>query len=281
MSRIDRRSASWHGEYHPDHPKAVLSAYKAPGIFITATSMDIGKTTVAAALAGALRQQGVRVGVCKPVAAGCVKRPDRGNLGVLTDDDYYSPDAALIAKMAGLSANDETLLRHMSPIRYGPSASPHVAARVEGRETNWHRVAAALDFWQENCDFLIVEGSGGWMVPLDHHDVTVADIAATLRLPVLVVTTPVLGTLNHTLLTVQAVRQKQLIAAGLVINMVPQKPDLAEQANLEELPRLTACPVRARLPKAKEIGSVEMAEFVKLMGSFAGELHRTSRGAST
>ena len=277
MSRMDRRSASWHGEYHPDHPRAVLTAYKAPGIFITGTGTDVGKTIVTAALAGALRRAGVRVGICKPVASGCEKYPDRGNAGVVADEDYISADAVLAARLAGLSTEDETLMRHMSPVRFGAAVSPHIAGRIEGRETDWRRVAAALDFWQENCDFLIVEGAGGWLVPLDHHDFTVADLAAVLKLPVLVVTTPELGSLNVTALTVQAIRQRQLIVAGIVINLVPERPDLVVQTNLEELPRLTGVPVRAVLPKlAGKMGEEVPNRFVDALYDFAVEAWRVA-----
>jgi dethiobiotin synthetase len=278
MSKLDRRGASWHGEYHPDHPKTVLSAYTGEGIFITGTNTDIGKTTVAAALAGALRRIGVRVGYCKPIAAGCPRRPDRANTGSMTDDDLLSPDAAFVARAAGLRDDDETLMRYISPTRFAAEASPHIAARLENREPDWHRVAAAMDFWRENCDILLVEGAGGWLVPVDHHDATVADLAAAFKLPVLVVTTPELGALNLTALTVQAVRLKQLVVAGLVINRLPARPSLAEQTNLEELPRLTGVPVRATLPEVEGMTTEVPLEFVLLLKGFAEEASRGSRG---
>ena len=278
MSKMDRRNASWHGESHPDHPKAILAAYKGAGIFVTGTGTEVGKTTVAAAFAGALRRLGVRVGVCKPIASGCPKFPDRGNMGVLADEDFLSPDASAMARMAGLSDQDETLLRLMSPIRYGAPVSPHIAARIEGREPDWRKVAAAMDFWQENCEFLIVEGAGGWLVPLDHHDTTVGDIAATLRLPVLVVTTSELGTLNVTALTVQAIRQRQLVASGIVINRVPARPDLAAQTNIDELPRLTGVPIRGTLPQVERITGEVPNSFVDALYDFAEETWRVARG---
>jgi dethiobiotin synthetase len=240
-------------EQHPDHPRSLLRAYQGPGLFITGTNTGVGKTTVTAALAGALHRSHVRVGVCKPVASGCPlsnRRVLTGNMPAV-DDDFDCPDAAIAARAAGLDPSDPTLMRYLAPVRFAVPASPHIAARVEGRPTDWKRVAGALDWWQENSDALLVEGSGGWLVPLDHHDYMVADLAGALRLPVIVVTDVSLGTLNHTLLTVQAIRQRGLAVAGLVINHVPARPELIRDTNLEELPRLCGVPVRAILPEAE------------------------------
>ena len=239
-------------EFHPDHPRTRLGPFRGPGLFITGTGTDVGKTTVTAALAGALRRMHVRVGVCKPIASGCPKDADRANHpgDILTDDDYLAPDAEIAAYAAGLDPTDPSLLPYIAPVRYGAPVSPRLAAEVEGRPTDWARVGAALDWWQENCDVLLVEGSGGWYVPLDQHDFMIADLAAALRLPVIVVTTAGLGTLNLTLLTVHAVRDRNLAVAGMVINQVPpeHQRDLALQSNLRELPRITGVPVRGTLP---------------------------------
>jgi len=227
--------------------RAILRAYRRPGIFITGTGTDVGKTVVTAALAAALTRLGVRVGVLKPVASGCPKRADRGSAELMESDDLFSPDGEILALAAGLDPHDETLMRYISPARYAAPVSPHIAARVEGRQPDWHRLAEALDWWDENSDVLLVEGAGGWMVPLDQYDFIVADLASVLRLPVLVVTEPRLGTINSTSLTVQAIRQRSLAVVGMVINHVPaaRKRDLAEEANLAELPRICGVPLRA------------------------------------
>ncbi|HUO08253.1 MAG TPA: dethiobiotin synthase [Phycisphaerae bacterium] len=267
-------------ELHPRHPRTALRPFRGPGLFITGTATDIGKTTVTAALAGALHRLHVRVGVCKPVSSGCPKFSDRGNDPnvPMTDDDFASPDAAIAARTAGLDPKDDSLLRYLSPVRFGAPVSPHVASQVEGRPTNWARVAGALDWWQENCDALLVEGSGGWFVPLDHHDFMVADMAAAIRLPVIVVTDAALGTLNRTLLTIHAIRQRNLAVAGIVINRVPPHPeqDLAIQSNLTEVSRLCGVPVRAILPELSPPGLGKLhdeipAPFIDAMMPFAKE----------
>jgi dethiobiotin synthetase len=261
-------------ESHPAHPRTLLRPFQGPGLFITATGTDIGKTTVTAALAAALHRLHVRVGVCKPVASGCPKRSDRGNDPHidLVDDDFLTPDGVIAGTAAGLQPLDDAMLRYISPVRFGAPLSPHIASEIEGRPTNWKRVAAALDWWQENSDVLMVEGAGGWFVPLDHHDFMVSDMAAALRLPVVVVTDAELGTLNRTLLTVQAIRQKSLSVIGLVVNRVPGQPDIGTETNLRELPRLSGVPIRAILPAMKApLGDAIPAAFVDAMIPFAQE----------
>ena len=274
MAKQDLRQTSWHGELHPDHPRAVLSPYNGRGIFITGTNTGIGKTVVTAALAGALHRSGARVGVCKPVASGCPKLDPRVTIAHLetVDDLYGCPDAALAARAAGLDPTDPTLLRYLAPVRFAAPVSPHVAARLEGRNTDWKRVAGAFDWWQENCDVLLIEGTGGWLVPLDHHDFTGADLATMLHLPVLVVTSTALGSLNHSCLTVQAVRRRELIVAGLVINNVPTQSDPVRDSALEELPRLCGVPARAVLPTAAAaITDRVPEEFIEAMMPFVRE----------
>ncbi len=260
-------------EHHPNHPRQLLRAFPGPGLFITGISTHVGKTTVTAALAGVFRSMGSRVGVCKPVATGCPLYPERQGTGnSYTDDDYDCPDATVAARQAGLDPYDLSLMRYLAPVRFGAPASPHIAARLEQRGTDWQRVASALDWWQENCDVLLIEGTGGWLVPLDSHDFMVADLAAVLRMPVLVVTTPAVGTLNHTMLTVHAIRERGLAVAGLVVDQVSMGEDVIESINLEELPRLTGVPIRAILPLSAEAAPGRIPEaFTQALLPFARE----------
>jgi dethiobiotin synthetase len=270
----------------------MLQPYLGPGLFITGTGTDVGKTTVTAALAAAFHRMHLRVGICKPIASGCAKLADRGNdpARPLTDDDYNSPDAALAARAAGLDPKDEGLQRYLSPLRFGAPAAPSVAARIEGRYPDWRRVEVALDWWQENCQVLLVEGSGGWYVPLDPHDYMIADLAAALRLPVLVVTRADLGAINETLLTIHAVQERNLAVAGLVINRLPAegRRDVAMETNLVELPRLSGVPVRAVLPELgpgdsvpEQVGAAwgVPEAFVEAMSPFAQEWWQLMGGA--
>ena len=182
----------------------------------------------------------------------------------------------VVGRAAGLEPLDNSMLRYLSPVRFGRRLSPHIASEIEQRPTDWKRVTNALDWWQENCDVLLVEGAGGWFVPLDHHDFMVADMAAALRLPVIVVTDAELGTLNRTLLTVQAIRQKSLSVVGLVVNRVEpargregdcgrDKP--ANFRDFQECRSGRYCPVGMQSRVGREVPT----EFIDAMTPFAKE----------
>jgi dethiobiotin synthetase len=261
-------------------PHKILSAVRKPGLFITGTNTDIGKTTVTAALAGAFRRLNIRVGVCKAIASGCPKHPDRGNDGECTDEDLLSPDAVIAARMAGLDPGDETLMRVISPIRYAAPVSPHVAAQVEERQPDWRRLAAAINYWRENCDFLLVEGAGGWLVPLNDRHFTIADLAQILALPAVIVTGAYLGTLNHTALTVESIRARGIPVAGLVANRVSIERDISVQSSLDELPLVMRTPMLAVLPDDLRVSPTFVPEnFVDALEPFARQwwnnLHRS------
>ena len=218
-----------------------------PGLFITGTSTDIGKSTVAAALAGAFHRCGLRVGVCKPIASGCPKYPNRGSSMHLSNADLMSPDAELAAGCAGLKL-DDSLMPMISPVRYAAPVSPHVAARLQSRPPDWKAINRAMEYWRANSDFIIVEGAGGWLVPLDDDYYTIADLAAALRLPTIVVNGVYLGSINHTWLTVESIRGRGLTVAGLVANQIPEPVDFAALSSIEELPLATGVAILAKLP---------------------------------
>src|SRR5690606_10691488 len=105
---------------------------------------------------------------------------------LLTDEDLIPMDSLLAAKCIGLDTTG--ILPFLSPIRYAAPISPHLAAQIENRPVDWVRVQAALDYWQEHCDILLIEGAGGWLTPLDAEDHTIADLASALQAPVVLVT---------------------------------------------------------------------------------------------
>lgn len=257
-------------------PWKILKAFNGPGLFITGTSTDIGKTTVTASLAGAFASLGIRVGVCKAVASGCPKHPQRGSVGALVNDDLLSPDAAISARMAGLDPSDDQVLRMASPIRYAAPVSPHIAARIEDRPPDWTALAGAMEYWRTHCDFLLVEGAGGWLVPLDNRLFTVADMASILALPVVLVTAAYLGTLNHTWLTAECIRHRNLPLVGLVANHVPDPPDMAATTSLEELPNIIHAPMLAQLSQVQQDCSTAIPEsFVTALQPFARQWWET------
>jgi dethiobiotin synthetase len=176
---------------------------KHKGLFITGTDTGVGKTLVAGGIAHILAGQGLRVGVFKPIATGC--RIEKGKL--------VSYDAKFLAKFSNCSCG----LPIVNPVSYMTPAAPIVAAEKENRRIDYARIEDAYLFICENHDVVIVEGIGGIRVPISPN-VDVLELAGEFDLPVVVVARPNLGTINHTLLTVDAIRINEIPFAGVVIS---------------------------------------------------------------
>ena len=212
---------------------------KRPGLFVTATDTEIGKTTLACAIAACLKSQGLRVGVCKPIATGC--RSEREGL--------VSDDAEALAHFADCRAP----LERINPVRYANPLAPAVAAELEKRPVGWEAMARSLQELDANHDVMIVEGIGGWAVPLD-ADHTVEDLARWIGYPVLVVCGANLGTLNHTALTCDAIRRAGCRLGGIAINRFnPDSLDTAEQTNPAWLARQNRTSILATLPRVADV----------------------------
>jgi len=171
------------------------------GIFVTGTDTDVGKTHVACGLARAWRAQGRSVGVMKPAETGV---PEGTGLG---------PDARALVAAAG----SDDPVDQVCPFRLAPPASPLAAARAEGVELSLARIEEAFTALAERHAVLVVEGAGGWAVPYA-SGVDTAEVARACGLPVVVVARRGLGTVNHTRLTVDAVRRAGLEVAAVVLN---------------------------------------------------------------
>ena len=182
-----------------------------PGVFVTGTGTGIGKTIISAGIAYYLRSKGLDVGVMKPFATGA-KRYSR---------KYSSEDVAFLS----LAAKSEDSEKLMNPYFFQVAASPYVAAKLLRRKPASLDVALrAARKLEGRHEFLVVEGIGGLLVPISANT-TVADFASKLGLPVIIVTLPVLGTLNHTLLTVQACKKYRLDINAIIINQMPRNAD--------------------------------------------------------
>ena len=201
------------------------------GIFVTGTGTEIGKTVIAGGLAACLKAVGMHVGVMKPISTGD------------TADARFLKHAAQVDD--ALSAINPIYLRH--PL------APSVAARMEDQEIDLSRVETAFTALQQKYDFVIVEGVGGIAVPI-RDDFLVAQLIAQLKLPVLIVATAGLGTLNHTLLTVTFAKQFSIHIAGIVLNgLRPETAGLAEATNPVEIEKLTGIPVLGVVPYQKQL----------------------------
>jgi dethiobiotin synthetase len=204
------------------------------GIFVTGTDTGVGKTVLAAAIVAALRRRGLPVRACKPVLTG---------LDAPTDPDW-PPDHELLA-LAGGGEADEIML-----VGFGPPVSPHLAAELAGRPLDPDRLAAAIRDGGADGGLLIVEGVGGLLVPLaDGYDVRA--LVGALALPLLIAARPGLGTLNHTLLTLEAARHAGIEPLAVVLTPWPDSPDEIERSNLQTIERLGRVPVATLAPVAR------------------------------
>ncbi len=204
------------------------------GVFVTGTGTEVGKTVVAAAIARALASHGKRVAVFKPAVTGL--------------DDDGEADHALLRRAAVSDQSDEEI----SPYRYGPPASPHLAAHLSGEEIEPRQLLASARAAAANADVLVCEGVGGLLVPLS-PTYSVRDFAVELGLPLAIAAPPGLGTINHTLLTIEAARAVGLAVRAVVLTPWPERPSQVEISNRETIESLGEAPVEL-LP------SLDMAE---------------------
>jgi dethiobiotin synthetase len=205
------------------------------GLFVTGTDTGVGKTFVATAIIQALRAAGVRVGAYKPAVSG-----SRNESGGPIWDDVAQLQAAL-----GTPIPPEIL----APQRFRAALSPPAAARLEGMTVDSQLLRTGIDYWQGRADFVVVEGAGGILSPITDSE-TVADLARDLAFPLIVVARLGLGTINHTLLTLEAARSRRLSVAGIVLNQsVPPDPaDPSPLTNPADLLRLCDVPIVAIVP---------------------------------
>ena len=219
------------------------------GLFFTGTDTGVGKTFVTAAVTRLLRQQGRNFGVCKPVATGA---------GWVAGK-WVSEDTLCLARAAGIPDG----LEQVTPWTFPDPVAPPVAAQRQGVRLHLEDLVRAVRGQQGEGKALLVEGVGGWLCPLTERE-TVADLAAALGLPVVVVARRSLGTLNHTLLTLEAVRTRGLSVAGVVVNETSPPQSLAEATNVEELRRRMDVPLLAVVPFQAEAGSREVPSLARV-----------------
>jgi len=198
------------------------------GLFVTGTDTGVGKTVVAAAVAAALSGRGERVAAFKPVVTGTDEPPD----------PQWPADHELLASAAGITPEA------VAPVRLGPATSPHLAAELEGRTIEPAALVAAARAAGGLAQALVVEGVGGLLVPLT-LGYAVRDFALELALPVVIAARTGLGTINHTLLTVEAARAVGLAVAGIVLTPWPAEPTIMQRSNRLTIQRLAGIEVSA------------------------------------
>ncbi|GAA0226214.1 dethiobiotin synthase [Methylophaga marina] len=181
--------------------------------FITGTDTEVGKTFISVGLVSLLQQQGYKTVGMKPIASGCE----------WLDGQWKNEDALALIKQSQTDL-DYSLI---NPYAFEPAIAPHIAAEREGVTLSLANIKSNYDLIAEQADAVIVEGAGGWYVPLNAES-TMADLAVKLQLPVILVVAIKLGCINHALLTVAAIEQHGLKLAGWVANHVAEQSESTE-----------------------------------------------------
>jgi dethiobiotin synthetase len=195
------------------------------GLFVTGTDTDVGKTFVTTALAARLTGRGWRVAAVKPAESGCAEG---------ADGELNAADADAIARAAGdwQDPRSRCLYRFRTPV------APGVAARREGKTVDLDECVGFVKAVAAAAELVLVEGAGGWRVPLDTGDRTIADLAKRLGLPVVVVARAGLGTINHSVLTAEAIARDGCELAAIVLSIRPGEDVAAAMSNADEISRL-------------------------------------------
>lgn len=206
------------------------------GFFITGTDTGVGKTVITAGLLGAFRKRGVDAVAIKPIQSG----------GVLRDNRLISEDAYFYGTVSDLPYDN----RELNPVCLQAPLAPVAAAAAEGVRIDVERVLEHFQILAARHQVILVEGVGGLLVPLVGPGFTVADLAASMALPLLVVARPGLGTINHTGLTVACAKARGLEVAGIIINGYDhENPGEAERINPGLIEAMTGVPVLGLVPK--------------------------------
>jgi dethiobiotin synthetase len=216
------------------------------GCFVTGTDTGVGKSVLTGAIVASLRDRQIPVRAFKPVITGLAEEPH----------SVWPRDHELLAAMAGSRPQDTML------VGYDPPVSPHLAADLAQRPLSVNTLVAGMHAARDPDATLVVEGVGGLLVPLSETE-NVADLAAALALPVVVAARPGLGTINHTLLTLEAARARGLEVAGVVLTPWPEQPSQIEHSNRETIAAL---------------GQVEVATLQSVSGPDAGALATAAAG---
>lgn len=217
--------------------------------FIAGTDTDVGKTTIAAGLLHAARQLGLSTLAAKPVASGCS----------VTPKGLRNSDALALIDESSIKLPYEAI----NPFAFEPAIAPHVAAREAGVALSVPTLRHAMQqVLEQRADFTLIEGAGGWRVPLSDH-ANLSDLAIALKLPVILVVGVRLGCINHALLSAEAIARDGLQLAGWVANIVDPRTSRLEE-NLSSLAERLPAPCLGRVPWLKQAGPDAVAEHLQL-----------------
>ena len=211
-----------------------------PSFFITGTDTDAGKTALSALLLAGLRQRGYPTLPMKPAQTGC---------------ENNIPDLDYALAMSGIEA-DACLRKKMAPACYSPACSPHLAAEMEDRPLSLEELVAAYHTLHAETDSVLVEGAGGVLVPLNRQE-TMLDLMSALQLPILIAARPGLGTINHTLLTIQTLKAHQLEVRGFIfVHTTSDGGDFTETDNAKTIAAFSQVPWLGTIPYIPALAQV-------------------------
>lgn len=217
--------------------------------FIAGTDTDAGKTVVSAALLAAANKKGWSSMGLKPIAAGCER----------TDEGLRNSDALILQEAASIKLHYD----QVNPVTFEPPIAPHIAAIHEKRMLSADRIAALCKgALMQPADFAVVEGAGGWRVPLNQRE-TMAHIPKQLNIPVIMVVGMKLGCINHALLTAEAIARDGLQVAGWVANRVDPQMDCYDE-NVDTINSMLRAPLLGEIPFLEEPTAENAAQFINL-----------------
>jgi len=199
------------------------------GIFITATDTEVGKTLIAAGFVNFFRNQGINAGYMKPISCG------------------QDNDAVFVKKL--LKLKDPLAL--INPISLPYPLSPLAAAIKAKRKIDLNKIVKAFTILKKKYDLVVVEGVGGALVPITEK-IMVADLIKQLNIPAIIVARAGLGTINHTLLTVEALKRRKIKIQGIIMNGYSGS-ELSEDDNADIIYKITGIPILAKIPWMKKL----------------------------
>ena len=191
-------------------------------LLVTGTDTDVGKTWISCLILRSLRQHQLRVGAYKPACSGAI---------IAEDGERFWHDVEMLTEACAWQGDKQKIC----PQTFDAAVAPNIAAELEGRHINEQQLASGAKCWEDQADYLLVEGAGGLLCPLSNSK-TVADVAVTLAAPIVIVTANKLGMINHTLLTVEVARQRSLHVAAIVVNNATETAaDESQASNQRQL----------------------------------------------
>ena len=214
------------------------------GFFITGTDTDIGKTALSALLLAELRRRTIHAAPMKPAQTGCTIQTSevRGQKSELS-----VPDLDYSLSMAEMDVSEEDY-KNMAPYCFEPACSPHLAAELIGAEIDLANIVRAAQELASEYESLVIEGAGGILVPLNRSQ-TMLDLMGSLGLPILLAARPGLGTINHTLLSIQALRAAGLKIAGVVlVESKKTESGFIEEDNITTIEQFGNVPILGTIP---------------------------------